>query len=127
MDQNILAHIGRLTKDPEITKHNNNTIVNFSMALNSKYKENKRVDFFDYVVFGKLGEIISNHVVKGQQIGVAGKMRQERWKDKNTGKDRSKVVIHVTDMTFCGKKDDVQNGNQNPQETGQQQDMSAYY
>ncbi|MNI81868.1 Single-stranded DNA-binding protein [compost metagenome] len=48
----------------------------------------------------KLGELVSQYLSKGRRCLVQGRLRQDSWDDKETGKKRSKVEVVATDVTF---------------------------
>ena len=48
--------------------------------------------FFDLVLFGKLGEVLSEHLTKGKPVVVSGELEQQRWE--KDGQNASKVGHH---------------------------------
>lgn len=97
--------MGNLTRDPEIQNAGGTTICRASIALNEKYKDSKGaiqevVSFIDLTIFGKRGEAFSKYLSKGSYVAVEGKLRQERWDDKETGQKRSRVKVVVDDWNF---------------------------
>jgi single-strand DNA-binding protein len=95
---NNLQILGRLTRDPELRYgQNGKALCQFSIAVNRNKDE---ADFFDCTAFEKTAETISNYVKKGQRILIDGRLQQDRWKDQQTGEDRSKVKILVNRFDF---------------------------
>lgn len=106
---NTVTVIGTLTRDGELKKVGDNfNILNLSLANNyiqkkgDKYEQ--QVNYFDVKLFGKAAEALAKYLVKGTKIAVSGKLRQERWTDKNTNKTASRVCINADSIDFCGGK-----------------------
>jgi single-strand DNA-binding protein len=81
--------VGRLTADPVIKTAENQDIAEFGIAVNSN--GNYRADFFDVVTFGGWAKNLSAH--KGDAVVIEGRLRQERWQDKESGENRSRVRV----------------------------------
>ena len=97
-DLNRVTIIARLTREPEI-KHlqSGSAICNFSVANNKVYftssgDKKEEVNYFDCIAWGKQGEFIAEYAKKGKRIAIDGKLKQDRWDDKDGGK-RSKISI----------------------------------
>lgn len=88
---NLVAFMGRLTRDPEIKVGgaNNTTIARFSIAVDRRYKREgePEADFFDCVAFGKTAEVVEKYFKKGSRILVQGEIRNNNY----TNKDGQKV------------------------------------
>jgi single-strand DNA-binding protein len=97
---NQVILMGRLTRDPEVrTTSTGKTIASFSLAVDRGGQEDA-ADFFDITAWEKLGELVSQYLSKGRRCLVQGRLRQDSWDDKETGKKRSKVEVVATDVTF---------------------------
>ncbi len=97
---NQVILMGRLTRDPEQrTTPSGKTIVSFSLAVDRGGQEDQ-ADFFDVTAWEKLGELVAQYLSKGRRCLVQGRLRQDSWDDKETGKKRSKVEVVATDVTF---------------------------
>ncbi|CAN5300288.1 single-stranded DNA-binding protein [soil metagenome] len=102
--------MGRLTRDPEQrTTTSGKTIASFSLAVD-RGGESDAADFFDITAWEKLGELVVQYLAKGRRVLVQGRLRQDSWDDKDTGKKRSKVEVVATDVTFLDGPSDS-NGN----------------
>lgn len=108
---NQVILMGRLTRDPEVrTTSTGKTIASFSLAVDRGGQEDA-ADFFDITAWEKLGELVSQYLSKGRRCLVQGRLRQDSWDDKETGKKRSKVEVVATDVTFLdGPSGDNQGG-----------------
>jgi single-strand DNA-binding protein len=97
---NQVIIMGRLTRDPEQrTTPSGKTVVRFSLAVDRQGNEDA-ADFFDVTAWEKLGELVVQYVTKGRRVLVQGRLRQDSWDDKETGKKRSRVEVVATDVTF---------------------------
>ena len=110
-DMNSVNIIGRLTRDAELKYTASGTAVcKFSLAVNEKRKAGDEwkdnANFFEIVLWGKVGESIQQYLTKGKQVAVIGKLTQERWDQ--DGQNRSKVVITAgtVQLLGSGKQDD---------------------
>lgn len=103
---NCCMLLGNLTRDPEVKFLTSGTAVaEFSIACNESWKDangqkKEKVHYFDCVAFGKRGEAIGKYFTKGKKILIEGKLSQDRWDDKESGKPRSKVRINVQQFHF---------------------------
>lgn len=105
-DINRVVLVGRLTRDAELKYSNSGlAICAFSVAVNSSRKQGdewvEEANFFDITVFGRQGEAIQRYLVKGQQVGVDGRLKQDRWQTPE-GQNRSKVAIIADNVRLLG-------------------------
>lgn len=97
---NQVILLGRLTRDPESrTTTTGKTVVSFSLAVD-RAGQDDGADFFDVTAWEKLGELVMQYLGKGRRVLVQGRLRQDSWDDKETGKKRSRVEVTATDVTF---------------------------
>ena len=103
---NQVILMGRLTRDPEArTTTTGKTITSFSIAVD-RGGQDDQADFFDITAWEKLGELVLQYLSKGRRCLVQGRLRQDSWDDKETGKKRSKVEVVATDVTFLDGPND---------------------
>lgn len=93
--------VGRLTRDAEARYTQGGTpYCRFSVASNYGKKVGdqweEEVSFFDFTLWGKRAESLLQYLVKGQQIAVSGKLRQDRWESE--GEKKSRVSFFVDDL-----------------------------
>jgi single-strand DNA-binding protein len=106
-DLNQVIMIGRLTRDAEL-KYTSGGVAacKFSIAVNRKKKNGDQwvdeANFFDVVLWGRQGEALNQYLAKGKQIGVDGELRQERWQDRDSGQNRSRVEIVASKIQLLG-------------------------
>lgn len=97
---NQVILLGRLTRDPETrTTTSGKSITSFSLAVDRPGQDDG-ADFFEVVAWEKLGDLVAQYLSKGRRCVVQGRLRQDTWDDKDTGRKRSKVGIVATDVTF---------------------------
>ena len=126
---NKLIMIGNLTRDIELKYlPNGNTIASGAIATSHKYKlpsgeQKEEVCFMDFSVFGKQATILSQYVRKGSKVMLEGRVKLEQWADKQTGTNRSKHSLLVSEFKFLDTKADSANlgGGNNYNAPAQQQ------
>ena len=97
---NQVILMGRLTRDPEQrTTSTGKLIVSFSIAVD-RGGQDDNADFFNINAWEKLGELVMQYLTKGRRVLVQGRLRQDRWDDKETGKKQSRVEVTASDVTF---------------------------
>ena len=108
---------GNITRDAELKAlADKPSVLDFSIAVNSKRKNaqtgewDDHVDFFDCVMFGTRAEGIAPYLTKGTKLAIIGRLRQDRWIDKETGQNRSRVNVVVDEVEFMSRKNDIADG-----------------
>lgn len=100
-DLNMMAIVGRLTADAELKHTNGGTPVLSGTIANNYMKGGQdEVNFFEFDLYGKGAEAIATYMTKGKQVGVKGRLQQDRWEQ--DGKKRSKVVLILDEVQFLG-------------------------
>ncbi len=97
---NQVILMGRLTRDPE--SRNTTTgklIVSFGIAVD-RLGQDDGADFFNVTAWEKLGELVVKYLGKGSRVLVQGRLRQDTWDDKETGKKQSRIDVTASDVTF---------------------------
>lgn len=93
---NTVNVIGRLVADPELRYTAGGVaVVTVTIAVDRRFKTEggeKQTDFFDVVAWRHSAEYASNYLVKGQRVGVTGRLQQRTWVQQD-GQKRSKVEI----------------------------------
>ena len=106
MSFNKVILMGNLTRDPELkSTASGQSVANFSIAVNRVYNDrdgNRQEDtaFIECESWGKTAETISKYLSKGRQLLVEGRLRQDSWEDKETGKNRSQLRVVVESFSF---------------------------
>jgi single-strand DNA-binding protein len=106
VDINHVILLGRLTRDSELkTLASGQAVCKFSIAVNRRKKQAEgqwidEANFFDIVLWGRQGEILSQYLVKGKQVAIDGELRQDRWEQ--DGQNRSKIEIIANNVQLLG-------------------------
>ena len=95
---------GNIVRDPEYrTTAKGTTVCKFTVASNRYYKQEndfeKEASYFDVETWGKLAESVNNLGRKGCGVRVVGRLKQERWQNKE-GNAMSRVVIVAEHVEF---------------------------
>ena len=106
--------VGTFGKDPEIRyAQNGNAVVNVSVATNESWKDREtgeaqqRTEWHRIVMFGKLGEIASQYLKKGEQAYFEGRIRTNKWQDES-GNNRYSTQIIADEMQMLGRRADTE-------------------
>ena len=101
---NSVALIGRLGKDPEMQyTPEGKAVTRFSIAVNRFGRDDP--DWFDCVCFDRVAETVAEHMTKGQQVGVSGRLQQDKWQT-DGGENRSRIMVIAVQVDFLTKKGD---------------------
>jgi single-strand DNA-binding protein len=103
---NQVQLIGRLTRDSQLKYTNSGMAIGeFALAVNDRKKQGddwkEVVSYFDVTLFGRMAEGINQYLTKGKQIGVTGKLEQQRWQNQE-GQNRSRVVVIAQHVDLLG-------------------------
>lgn len=102
---NTVNLIGRLTADPEIKYFESGSVTTrFSIAINTGYGEKEEVSYFEVQTWKKTAENVAAYCRKGSLVGISGSLKQERWTDKQTNQNRSKVLVLAMRVEFLSPK-----------------------
>lgn len=117
-DLNQCNFIGRLGKDVECRYlTSGDPVVNFSVAVSSSWKnkageKQESTEWVNVVAFGKLAEICSEYLKKGSQVFVSGRMKTEKYTDKQ-GIEKYTTKIVAETMQLLGSRDVEKNSSKN--------------
>jgi single-strand DNA-binding protein len=103
--------VGNLGADPIIRYMPNGTpTATVSLATTDKWKDKgtgevkESTEWHRVVFFNGLAEIVGEHLKKGSQIYVEGKLKTRKWTDKNNI-ERYSTEIVGRELQMLGKKD----------------------
>ena len=103
---NKVILMGNLTRDPELrSTTSGSSVTSFALAVNRTWnnaqgERQEETSFIDCEAWGRTGETIAKYVLKGRQLLVSGRLRQDTWQDKDTGKNRSTLRVVVEEFSF---------------------------
>ena len=97
MNYNQWTGVGRLTADPAIKQTKGGSpYAGFNLAINDGWGEKKEVNFFHVQVWGKASDIVGKYVRKGDLLLVNGKLKQQKWTDRDGEKHERLIIIAWT-------------------------------
>jgi len=118
MSVNKVILIGNLGRDPEVRyASSGNAVCNFTMATSRTYKnkQGERTDETEWhrvVAFGRTAEVCGEYLKKGSMVYIEGRIKTNKWQDKETGADRYSTDIITENMKMLGKRGDDAGGAQ---------------
>lgn len=118
--------IGRLTAKPEIRETaDGKPVLNFTLAVDSGFGEDKQADFIPCVAWNGIAETIAKYCDKGVEILVCGPLKSRKWEDKD-GNKRSTLEVLANEFRFCeGRRSSEDNSSPTAQK-GSQGQAKAY-
>lgn len=111
MNLNKCLFGGRFTRDHELRYTPKGTaVLNNSLAINERKPDGKggweeAATFVEVKAWGQTAEAISNYTIKGSPVFVECRCTVERWEDKASGQQRSKVVFVIEQCQFLERAD----------------------
>lgn len=99
--------VGRLGNDPELRyTPDGKAVANFSIATSEKWKDKggemvEKTEWIRVVAWGKLAEIIGQHVRKGSMIYVEGPLQTRQWQGKD-GSTNYTTELNCREMKMLG-------------------------
>ena len=106
---NKVMVIGNLGADPEMRyTANGNAVTTFNVAANETWNDQngerkERVEWFNVVTWNKLAETCSQHLARGRQVYVEGRLQTRSWEGQDGGKHYRTEVIAET-VRFLGER-----------------------
>jgi len=98
-NRDIIA--GRLTRDPRLASTpNGHAVCDFGIAANTYSGGQEDAYFGEIVVFGKTAESCGRYLRKGSEALVEGRLKNESWEDKKTGRRVTRTRIIADRVEF---------------------------
>ena len=98
---NKVIILGRVGQDPEVRYSPSGTaFANLTVATSEQWRDKQtgeqkeQTEWHRVAVVGKLAEVVSQYVKKGDQIYFEGMLRTRKWQDQS-GQDRYTTEVHV--------------------------------
>jgi single-strand DNA-binding protein len=105
---NKISVTGRIGRDSELRfLPNGDPILSFSIADDVGYGDKKTTTWWNCSLFGKRGEALQPHTMKGQQVVVFGMAQMREWTNKDGIKQLS-PDIRIDDIQLVGGKSECQ-------------------
>lgn len=118
---NSVQIIGRIIAVPELRcTPQGKAVADGNLAVDDGFGENKKSFFFNVTFWGATAENLVKHVVKGQQLSIVGRLSQEEYTPKDSGKPVRKTRIICEKMGFLAKPQGSQPGEPRQQQPAKQ-------
>lgn len=101
--------LGNLTKDPEVRYlPSGEPVANVTIATNSRYKNKQgemveESEFHRVTFFGRLAEVAGEYLKKGRPVYVEGRIKTNKYTDKN-GVERYSTDVIASEMQLLGDR-----------------------
>jgi single-strand DNA-binding protein len=111
--------IGQLGRDPEMRyTPSGRPVTTFNVATTRSWnssdgERHSETEWFNVVAWGSLAEICKQHLVKGQQVYIEGRLQTRVWEDDNSGNKRSSTEIVANEMIVLGERKETSLSDQN--------------
>lgn len=106
-DTNVVALVGRLTRDAEQRQAGETTIQSMRLAFTTRAKKGgewvDESNFIDVTLFGREG--LGRYLVKGTRIGITGRLSWHEWQT-SSGDKRQQIEVIANDVQLLDSKQD---------------------
>jgi single-strand DNA-binding protein len=106
---NKVILVGNLGKDPEVRyTAGGQGVANLRIATSRSWTDKQsgqrkeETEWHDVEVWGKQAEQCGEYLAKGRQVYVEGRLKTDKWQDKQSGQERSKVKVVADTVRFLG-------------------------
>jgi single-strand DNA-binding protein len=106
---NKVILIGNLGKDPEVRyTSGGQAVANLRIATSRSWtdkqsgQKKEETEWHDVEVWGKQAEQVGEYLAKGRQVYVEGRLKTDKWQDKQSGQERSRVKVVADSVRFLG-------------------------
>jgi single-strand DNA-binding protein len=106
---NKVMLIGNLGKDPEVRyTSGGQAVANLRIATSRSWtdkqsgQKKEETEWHDVEVWGKQAEQCGEYLSKGRQVFVEGRLKTDKWQDKQSGQERSRVKVVAESVRFLG-------------------------
>jgi single-strand DNA-binding protein len=101
--------IGNLGRDPEMRyTPSGKPVTSFSLASSRTWvsadgERREETEWFNVVAWGNLAEICNQHLMKGQQVYIEGRLQTRCWEDDN-GQRHFRTEVVANEMIVLGNR-----------------------
>ena len=101
--------IGRVGAEIELRyTPSGKAVAEVNLAVDDGFGENKKTAWISVTIWGQTAETAAKYVSKGDRLGISGRLIQDEWEDKQTGKKQRKTKVTCEQMTLLGDRRDHQ-------------------
>lgn len=108
MDFNKTILTGRLVAAPDLRTFGDETIASITLASNLPKKKDgteQPAMFISCVAYGRNAEILGEYTAKGSRLLIEGRLKLDKWQDKQSGENKSKHVVVIASILLLDTKD----------------------
>ncbi len=106
---NKVILVGNLGKDPEVRyTSGGQAVASLRIATSRSWTDKQsgqrkeETEWHDVEVWGKQAEQCGEYLAKGRQVYVEGRLKTDKWQDKQSGQDRYRVKVVADTVRFLG-------------------------
>jgi single-strand DNA-binding protein len=104
---NRVILVGNLGRDPEVRyTSGGQAVASLRIATSRSWTDKasgqrkEETEWHDVEVWGKQAEQCGEYLSKGRQVYVEGRLKTDKWQDKQSGQDRYKVKVVAETVRF---------------------------
>ena len=104
---NKVILVGNLGRDPEVRyTSGGQAVASLRIATSRSWtdkqsgQKKEETEWHDVEVWGKQAEQCGEYLSKGRQVYVEGRLKTDKWQDKQSGQDRYKVKVVAETVRF---------------------------
>ena len=102
---NSIQLIGRLTRDPELrSTKSGKPVANMRLAVSRRDRDAAPV-YVDVVAYDALAEICGQHLEKGRQVAVSGRLDYQQWEHEGSKRSKHEVIAAEVDFLARAQQD----------------------
>jgi single-strand DNA-binding protein len=108
---NKVMVIGNVGRDPEMRYiPSGKPVTSFSVATSRGWTDadgerHEETEWFNVVAWGNLAEICKQHLRKGQQVYIEGRLQTRSWED-HEGRKRFRTEVVANEMILLSKREE---------------------
>jgi len=117
---NKVILVGNLGKDPEVRYlDKERAVAQFSIATSDSYTDRQgqkvvNTEWHSIEMWDGLAKVAEQYLKKGDQVYIEGSIKTDKWVAKDTGENRSRVIIRARTLQMLGSRSGTsQNGPSN--------------
>lgn len=100
---NVVAIMGRLSRDPELrTTASGKSVATFTIACDRNRKDSG-ADWIHITAWERTAEFVCRYFKKGSLIAVDGRLQSRSYQDKS-GNNRTAIEVVANNVHFAGEK-----------------------
>jgi single-strand DNA-binding protein len=104
---NKVILVGNLGKDPEVRyTSGGQAVASLRIATSRSWTDKQsgqrkeETEWHDVEVWGKQAELCGEYLAKGRQVYIEGRLKTDKWQDKQSGQERYRVKIVADSVRF---------------------------